>query len=103
MIESYIRRKNGLVDIEADFQSINDYNVFSNYFGLKNQGAFAIKIFGLKYNKRIYSNRYYDLDLDYIKQNGKIQTITDSFLYGFELDFDEDEQHEAIDLGSNKE
>lgn len=32
MIESYIRRKNGLVDIEADFQSISDYNVFSNYF-----------------------------------------------------------------------
>lgn len=101
MIESYIRRKNGLVDIEADFQSINDYNVFSNYFGLKNQGAFAIKIFGLKYNKRIYSNRYYDLDLDYIKQNGKIQTITDSFLYGFELDFDEDEQHEFGNVFQN--
>lgn len=73
------------IEILADFISIEEYQKFTQEMGKEATDNSAFKIKGVNHSKRISNGKYYSMDVGELKQHYRIDPISDSYIYDFEL------------------
>lgn len=101
IIDDYFKEKkdDDSYTLYADFRTIDDFKIFLKMYDLKEtMPAFIIKGFHPKY--RIYKHKYYTLNLDILDRNS-IRTVSESHIYGYELQLTKTNQDQAYLLNKS--
>lgn len=77
--------KKNNIEILADFINVEEYQKFSQEMGKEVMDKTAFRIKGVKHSKRIPKGKYYSMDVGELKQHYRLDPISDSYIYGFEL------------------
>ena len=81
----YNNEKKNNIEILADFINVEEYHKFTQEIGKRATDATAFKIKGVKHSKRISKGKYYLMDVGEIKQHYRLESISNSYIYDFEL------------------